>query len=60
MLQNRNLNDLLEQCTVLANKFEILSHISVAIDQEILSQVLPLLRIVKFFSLLEIPGGQTS
>ena len=50
MLQNRNLNRHLKQCTVLMNKFEILSHTPVAIDQEITSQVLLPLCIVEFFS----------
>ena len=50
MLQNRNLNRHLKQCTVLMNKFEILSHTPVAIDQEITNQVILPLRIVEFFS----------
>ena len=50
-LQTRNLNRLLERFTVLM-KLEILCHTSVAIGQEIISQVLPHLRILKIFSLV--------
>jgi len=50
MLQSKNLNRLLKQRTMLTNKYEILCHTSVAVGQEIFSQVFLLLRIIESFS----------